>query len=76
MGRTKRPMEPLANSEYKNADLYKRTHDLAIFNECWRAGLRRAMLAHQEINNEVAIWRDGQVVLVPAGDVLKDLDAA
>lgn len=76
MGRAKQPSSPVENPTYAGADIYERFHNREFFYECCREGLRRAMLAHQEINNKVAIWKDGQVVLVPAGEVLKDLDVA
>jgi hypothetical protein len=62
--------------DYKNADLYERTHNRAIFNAFWREGLRLAMEKHLAINNPVAVWRDGKVVLVSASEVLKEIDAA
>ncbi len=62
--------------DYKNADLYERTHNPEIFNACWREVLLIAMEKHLAINNPVAIWRDGKVVLVSAGEVLKEIDAA
>ena len=72
----KRPVEPVKPIDYSKADLYERTHNPAIFEQCWRDGLRKAMLAHLKINNPVAIWRDGKVVLVSASEVLKGLDSA
>jgi len=34
------------------------------------------MPAHQKIDNPVAIWRDGKVVLDSASEVLRHIDAA
>ena len=76
MDSNKQSVEPVKKADYSNADLYERTHNPQILRECWRDGLRQAMLAHQKINNPVAIWRDGKVVLVSASEVLKEIDAA
>lgn len=67
-------MAQLGQPKYMSADMYERFHNREFFYECCREGLRQAMLAHQEIDNKVAIWRDGQVVLVPATDVLDDIE--
>jgi hypothetical protein len=72
----KQPVEPVKPIDYSKADLYERTHNRAIFAACWRDGLRDAMLAHLKINNPVAIWRDGKVVMVSPAEILKGLDGA
>lgn len=35
-----------------------------------QTGIRAALLKHQQVNNPVAIWRNGKVVLCDAGEVL------
>jgi len=76
MAKPKQPVEPVARATYANADIYERFHNRKFFYACCSEGLRKAMLSHEKINNKVAIWRDGKVVLVSASEVLKQIDAA
>jgi hypothetical protein len=76
MAEPKQPVEQVSGASYAGADIYERFHNREFFYACCREGLRKAMLSHQKINNQVAIWRDGKVVLVSASEVLQQIDAA
>jgi hypothetical protein len=48
----------------------KQSLDEALSNEvrirrALRAGVRRALMRHKRLGESVAVWRDGQVVIVP-----------
>ena len=37
-----------------------------------RAGLREAMLRHKRLGQPIVVWRDGQVVEIPAEQIAVD----
>jgi hypothetical protein len=42
-----------------------------------RVGVRRALLRHKQLGESIAVWRDGQVVIVPAGQInIPDAESA
>ena len=69
-------MADLTPDPYADVDIIERVRNDEVFDALMRRGIRRAMVEHQKIDNKVAIWRDGKVVLVAASEVLKQIDAA
>lgn len=69
-------MENITPDPYADIDIVERVRNDQVFDALMRRGIRRAMVEHEKINNKVAIWRDGKVVLVSASEVLKQIDAA
>jgi hypothetical protein len=35
----------------------------------FRAGVRRALMRHKRLGESIAVWRDGQVVIVPPDQI-------
>ena len=43
--------------------------------EAMRKGVRRALVVHHKMGQEVVTWRDGKIAIVPAAELLAEIDA-
>lgn len=54
------------------SDLDARWHDRAGMEAAMRRGVREALLRHKRLGESIAVWRDGQVVIVPPEEIVVD----
>ena len=52
----------------------ERVDDVPRILDAMRQGVREALLQHKRAGNPVAVWRDGQVVWVPPGEIPEELE--
>ncbi len=45
-------------------------------DEAMREGARRALTIHHKLGQDVVTWRDGKIAIVPAAEVLAEIEAA
>ena len=44
-------------------------------DEAMREGARRALTIHHKLGQDVVTWRNGKIAIVPAAEVLAEIDA-
>lgn len=43
--------------------------DLTLVEQALRRAVREALLRHKKLGNPIAVWRDGEVVLLPPEEI-------
>ena len=51
----------------------ERVDDVPLILHAMRQGVREALARHRERGNPIAVWRDGQVVWIPAAEIPVEL---
>ena len=58
-------------SPQESEELSRKLDDGEALARAMRKGVRRALRLHAAANNEVAVWRENRVVLIPASEALE-----
>lgn len=53
-------------------DFEARWHDRAGMDAAISRAVREALLRHKRLGESIAVWRDGQVVIVPPEEIVVD----
>ena len=48
----------------------QRVYDIARVEAAMRRGVREALRQHKRAGNPIVVWRDGQVVWIPADEIV------
>jgi len=63
------PSDPQPESPTPRRTISEIMRDGTAIDEAMRRGVREALIRHKKLGNSIAIWRDGEAVVIPPDEI-------